>query len=1003
MAYVAIDTRGARELGQALRDTAMRIDTIRREVSVALNLADLDSQVPIQLSVAQDGFTTLGTGVLEKAGLAEKFVESPQQMAQSLGAPVDALSTALTGLLGVAGPSDLRGVLLGLPAPGRDAALDAALARLNPVLFPAFLSGERPELTEAQAADLRVLARALGIEQAGPPVPRLEPSSEDGFLGADRFGLLQRLRPARSDTEVFWNDFWADGRTVADVIADPGKLFDWVAGTFELDRRLAVAPRVPGLGDILASVDFATANSDPGEMNRLIAEAEAQFAAITTYLPQFLIGQTQTPPDATQLAQTLAFAARVGWPDPGTGTSDAARFASAIGFLRANRALGSALLPTGFGGDRNALTFFNAPGIALSLELGRNTGILSDAYLTGLAGFVDQALTTFGIDLSGPNPVQLTEQMQGQFFALVASQIPAALAQSPTIQGQFLAALGYLRQATNGPDLRRRLIEMIAAFRTVAITGAPALTERQLHTIVGPTILDVLGRARLRQRAESAVQKSPEFMMVALQWGRPGGNKQDLGKFKFSWSFDEFGELTAIRRKKKSWLSRAFDTIKSIGKAIVESWKDNPFKAIFQVGKIALGALALVIPGVGLGVASLALSVAETAFHAIEGDWMAAISSGLAAFTAGATDVFGTIPTAVQEFQQQVVNGLVSSDTLEVIKNFKRVFDIGNSVFQATQATSLAGMIGAGIGAVGTTIGAGGQLLGSFEAIDASLTRNLVRIGTTIRDFTGIAVPAVSLINGDTQGLLSLANGLAILSTATRAFSNPLGAGQLLGFSDGARETLKTIAAGTGVAAAMARAIDAADRGEVFRVGSFLAQAIQAVHDPRQTVIGDQAQVVQRIADIGSTLEKLMAVNANPAAARAAAPILLAQLQLLVDDASTPPKLLSAAAAGALSPIPVPVPGVRPPFALGDGGLVTAGGNSEVRVPSPILTGFETGSGFGIGTGGSQVIPMPWSLRPSEVTDWTGSAYAHLGVDWPYRIGLADRPSDGGRSVTIAG
>lgn len=881
MAYVAIDTRGARVLGQTLRDTAMRIDTIRREVSVALNLADLDSQVPIQLSVTQDGFTSLGTGVLDKAAIAEGFATDPQGTAESLGAPAGSVGTAITSLLGVAGPSDLRGVLLGLPAPGAVQELDAALARLDPVLFPAFRTGERPQLTDAQLADLRLVALALGIEQAGPPVQPITEEPGRGFFRA------VRRSGGRTDTEVFWNDFWADGRTISGVLADPEQLYDWVAGTFELDRRIGVAPILPGLGDILDAVTFATGAEGVDE---------AQFAAIAGYLPALLAGQAQTPPDATQLAQTLAFASIVGWPDPGPATADGDRFASAIGFLRANRALGSALLPTGFGADRNALTFFNGPGIELSLALGRRTGILTDAYLTGLADGVDQALTAFGIDLSGPTPIELTEQVQGQFFALVASQIPPALAQSPTIQGQFVAALGYLRQATSGAQLRQRLIETIAAFRTVAITGAPALTERQLISVVGTRILDVLGRARLRQRNERAVQKRPEFLMVALQWGRPGGQRQDIGKYKFSWSFDDLGELTGIRRKKKSWLSRAFDTIKSIGKAIVESWKDNPFKAIFQIGKIALGALALVVPGVGLGVASLALSVAETAFHAVEGDWLSAIGAGLSAFTAGATDVFGTIPTAVQEFQQQVVGGLLTSDTLGVLKNVKRAFDIGTSVFQATQADSLVGLVGAGLGATGTILGSGGQLLGSLGALTPAFAQDLVRLGTTVRELTGIVAPAANLINGDSRGLLALANGLGALSAGARAFANPLGVAPLLGFDSATRETLRTIAGGTGVVAAVARAIDAADRGEAFRTGSFLAQAVQALNDPRTTITGDRGQVVQRIADIGATLEAVLATNGNPAAGRAAAPVVLAQLKLLVDDASTLPKLTPAGA-----------------------------------------------------------------------------------------------------------
>ena len=878
MTFIGIDVRGARALGLVLQDMAGRAEVARREVSVALHMSDQASQVLLELSVVQDGFRNLGNGIVDKANLAERFIADPQGTAASMGAPVEALGPALTGLLGFAGPRTLRSVLIGLPATGTDPVLDAALARLDATLLPALLGGEPPAAVEL--ADLQVLALRLGIAHAGPPAPA----------------------QLRSGTEVFWQDFWADGRTVDEVLADPGRLLAWVSGTFELDRRLGLATELPRLGDVLATVDFVTGR-DSGDLAQLVANTDAEFAAIADYLPAFLVGAVRTAPDPEQLTQTLAFAGRVGWSDPG-GTEQE-RFADAIAFLRANRALQSALLPTGFEGDPSPLAFFNGPGIEALLAMGRRTGVLDDTYLAGLAGLVDQALAALGggpgADPAASAPLELTQPVQSQLFALVASQVPRAFAQDPAVQAQFIASLGHLRQASTLAEQRRRLIDIVAGFRTLAVAGAPALTERQLVAAVGTSVVDVLGRGRLRSRSQAAVSRNPEFFLVARQWGLPGGRSETIGKYKFSFSFNDLGELTGIRRKKRSWLSRAFDTIKAIGKAIWESWEDNPFKAIFQIGKLALGALSLAVPG--LGVAALALGVAETAYHAIEGDWMSAIGAGLSAFTVGAADVFGNavFPTALQEAQHTVVKGLLSEDLLSFLKNAKRAFDIGTSVARFIEADSLVGVIGAGLGTAATAFGSGGQLLGSLDAVSGDLSLGLVRLGTTLRDITAIVTPAASLVQAleGPNALLAFANGLAVLSAGSRVLANPAGA-----FSDVARGTdllvdidratranLTAFSQGTGVVSFVARAIEAADRGDAFRAGSALAAAIQQVNDPNRTVLGDRAQIAQRIADIGATLRAVFASPNPQAVSRLAAPTVLAQFGVLIDAVSTPPKL----------------------------------------------------------------------------------------------------------------
>ncbi|MCM4081096.1 hypothetical protein [Paractinoplanes hotanensis] len=937
MSYVGIDTQGARILGQALRDVAARTEDTRKQTVTALGLAELTGRSPANLALLQESLHRLGTGVTEKADLADRFTVAPQQTAATMGATAGDLGPAIAGLIGLSGPRSLRDVLVGLPPPGANAALDGALARLSPLLLQPRPVGEQPKLPEPPPAelmaDLRLLALQLGIEHVGPPAP------EKAERAKGLFAKLVSKAVVGGDSEVFYDDFWADGRTIADVLADPAKLLAWVSGTVELDRRLALAAGRPTLGDALDSYDFARGSENAAD--------ETAFAAISDYLPQLLAGRTDAAPDPIQLAQTLAFAARVGWTDP--GGADAERFTAAVAYLRANRILQSALLPVGFAGDTEPLAFFNAPGIAATLELGRSSGVVDSQYLSGLAALLDQVAPAIGLNLTG-GPVELTESIQQQLFALVASQIPRAMAGSPAIQAQFIASLGHLRQAATGAELRQRILDVVAAFRTIAVVGAPALTERRLTTIVGDQVLGVLGRSRLRLRSESAVRKNPEFLLVARQFGIPGSRKEEIGKYKFSFGFDELGVLTGIRRKKKSWLSRAWDSIKAVGKAILESWKDNPFKAIFQVGKIALGVLSFAVPGLqGLGAAALALSIGETAYHAIEGDWLAAIGSGLSALTAGA-DIFGTVgKTALDAMQGDVLSSLFDNSTLEMLRNAKRAFDIGTSVLRFTEADGLLARLTAGLGAGAIALGSGGQLLGSIGAIEGQLAQDLIRLGTSVGDLSRVAAPALGLVEAIRKGdlLAAFSTGLSALSAGAVAVVNPKGivngppGTALFSFDAQSRDALIALAKGSGIAAALAKAINAADTGNAFAAGAALAEALkltgvtrpQPPVDPQEPAPGDPAEIAKRIAEVGVVLEAVFK-GANPALA---APVVLRQLGLVVDalNPAPPPKAEPVAGGGPVS-APAPVPGGSPV-------LTPVPGGSPVLTPVPgiVIGGAE--------------------------------------------------------------
>ena len=900
MGFVGIDVEGARQVGLVMREASGDAEESRRRTMEALTLAELSSDVPQRLAKIADGLATFGKGVTEKADLAASFTVDPKGVAAGLNTPVENVKAAISGLLGFSGPSDLRSVLAGLPPPGADAALDAALARLTPSLLPALLAGQKPTVDETQTEDLRLLALRLGIEAAGPPA-LVTPAEEQNDGGGSFFSRLVRRAPtARTGTEVFWQDFWADGRTVAQVLADPAQLMEWVSGTFELDRRLAVATELPRLADILTSVDFATgADTSPADLD---AEVAASFAAIDAWLPEVLAGLRMPAPTDAQVAQTLAFAARVGWPDPGAAAATAdQRLASALAFLTANRALASALLPTSFEGVAQPLAFFDATGIGQLLDLGRRVGVVSNTALLGLAGTTDQLARAVGLDLTSITDDAAKEKLRQLFLTLVSSKVPPAFLQTPGLGPLVDAALTYVGNATDLPERLTRITEAVAAFGTLAVTGAPALTERQLTAVVGQQVVDTLGRGRLRARSASAFQKNPEFLLVVRQWGVPGGHKETIGKYKFTWSFDDTGALSGIRRKKKSFFSRVADTFKAIVKSIGDSFEENPFKAIIQIGKLAVSALAIPFPV--LAPVAIALNVGDAVVKAIDGDFLGALSSGLSVFTAGATGIFGQVPTAVDLAQRALVESVFGgTEFLGFVDNAKRALDIGTAVFRAVEADSLVGIIGAGLSAGATALGSGGQLLNGIGAIEKDVADELVRLGTTVADVTRIVAPTVGLIDAlDRDDLVAaLANGLAAVSAGAKAFGNEKGAlsptapgvDGLLGLTPENRRIIENLAQGTGVTAFALQAVQALERGQTAQALSFVAQAVTVVNDPTKTVLGDRADIARRLADVAVIIESVADAGGDPTrVGPQAAAAALQRLQLLFDAAGTPPTL----------------------------------------------------------------------------------------------------------------
>ena len=527
----------------------------------------------------------------------------------------------------------------------------------------------------------------LGIQNAGPSfssVSRRTPPRQRGS------GPGRVPAPRCSGTTSGQTAVRQSACSPTPTSSSPG-----VRETFELDRRLALAAGLPELVDVLASYDFAIlGGSDGADLATTLDAARTDFAAINDWLPAFLVGRDTTAPDEAQLSQTLAFAARVGWADLGATSTPPSCFAAAIAYLRANRLLQSALLPIGFDGDREPLAFLNAPRAILTL--GRNTGVLDDAVVGGLAALLDQALGPVGVDAAAAPPPELTQALQQQLFALVASQIPRPLAASPAIQAQFVASLGYLRQATTGADLRQRIVTVLAAFRTLAVTGAPALTERQIVDALGPDALGVLGvdgwlRARRRRRRTRSSSSWPAVGRAR----RPQAGYRQIQRVHLS--FNDLGELSGIvaRRRapcRESWTpsSRWARRSSSRGRTIrsrpssrsARSPSAPPRSWSRPTGTRCRVAGAQRRRGRGLRAAGrLAL-----------GDGSRPVRVHRRRdriFGAGAQ----TIVTAAQN---TIATDVLGPNVLSLTKDAKRAFDIGTSIYNATEAKALIGAVANG-------------------------------------------------------------------------------------------------------------------------------------------------------------------------------------------------------------------------------------------------------------------------------------------------------------------
>ena len=302
-----------------------------------------------------------------------------------------------------------------------------------------------------------------------------------------------------------------------------------------------------------------------------------------------------------------------------------------------------------------------------------------------------------------------------------------------------------------------------------------------------------------------------------------------LKKYKFTFTFDESGQLTSIRNKKLSKWKRFKNTVKAIGKSLWSEWKDNPWKHLF---------MNLVAPGSSL------LPGANTFWEGAEdGDWGDMFDGALEMTKTAATIASLVVPGANAAAVASMVATTIS--LIEAIED-------GNAL----------GIVASAFGIVGGAAG----MVGSAAQVGS--TANVIKTGANLGsnaikavDAGGDLIDAID--DGDMAGILG--SGFAFIGAAAGAvsagseFANSVGGalgdgtaadlGQL-GKLEGSIPMADGVLEGD-----LSHTIVSADTIDTInQVGKAAGQAQTVVTVGAAAIEGDAIGVAQGLVNLGSTV-----------------------------------------------------------------------------------------------------------------------------------------------------
>ncbi len=805
MAFVGLVPEKARDLSTTMKTGAATADGLSSEVTAALTLSQLESDVPGQLVNTGDELDQVAIVISTRADIVDGFVIDPQTLATDLGitlaqaeAAIEAFSTAendntaaITPILDALVENKkqaeiLRASFAGLPPLGEDPALDATLARLALWLPAALKAGERPTMTAERLKDLEVLGNMLDTGEL-----TVDPDTWKRAVGSATGDAAER--------EIHFA-MW----------------FDRISRAYELDSRLRTAAGLPTIEDLVEGFRN-TVNDD--------VHFQPRWSALNEWLPAFLAGEGPPSADPAQLALALNLAGHLGWDGDGNPgetwaaiLKDPAAGAKLVdggfSFLKGNRFLQKALIPGDFEGFDSPMIPITVEGLGAAILAGQRNGILTEESQQRADGYARQMLTNPG---GGDGPIELTAEHQQALIAAVIQQNGEEFVlEDPNIQRQLVATLLLVGRQPTLAAQQQVFANSIQAFQSLATVGAPSMTFRQIKEAIGPEAAAELGYKDLSRRSADGVAKRPFYLSMLANWGVPGGDKIKTKKRKFKYEFSETGELISVRKKKISKWKRFKNALKAIGKSLWSEWKDNPWKYLFlgyaglfpganqlaegveegdfddiveggfEMTKFAATAAAAAFPPSSapaiVTLAGAAVATVDTIKAVREDNWLGALGSA-----------FGAIGGAASVFKGAAVAGSTANlvkTGAEAAGKVIDTIDAGDKLIDAIDDGEIIDIVGSGFAFAGHAakgVAAGSEfansasvgLGGAGDLVSDGLIESISHVGGELSDLSQATVGTGLVIDGVRSGdALLVADGLVTVGSSQVDSESRLG-GQL--------------------------------------------------------------------------------------------------------------------------------------------------------------------------------------------------------------------------------
>ncbi len=900
MASFSADTDLARELAAEFRAAAVGTDELGATATRALALAELQADVPIRAEDLADLLDRGGIVIRQQADILDGLDIDIDRFAAELDQDPDVLADQLrflteSGIGAEAGivplvlwdgttptPDSLRDVFPGLPAPGVDPALDDALLRLDLWLLPALQLGDADDvaLDEQRLADLAVLGALLGAGEAEATYTQRVSYRDNG--------------ETEHRTETFTT-------TVLDL--GGRTLFDFVVQAYVEDEALSRLGEIPSFEDLVAIivdldqaefqtlVDGVNARHHGGDrddeqrrdraLERLRqgydhldpAALVAAFGDDLSWLGAVLAGVADPPDDAVARDRLVAFA-------NATGLSDAADFDGALTDLRHQRLIQGELV---LGDPTAGRLLFTDPTVQGAVDLGLRNGTITDDQVAD-AERVGRLILGDGdadaLDLDGP-PAEFDPAYLVQALALRVDQ-------GVLTDNQLIAALSYVNGAGTGRQQLDRLTNVLLGFQTLATTGPPVLTRRQMERAVGPDVWAFANsRAfQLGRRHKEGDEWVTDFSDVPThlagqtdQWlwivdnlGVPGYHKRKWGSRRLHLGIDGTGEVAGFqveRIRKRTWLKMVvmagFTLVAGItqqwymvyaltAKAALDGYREGGWE-----GALTAGAQTLLLAWGGYTMANWLAPATAGGITATGGATVNAAVTGARLTSAGVgihqSIENGDIVEGVVAGTRALSVGAQSLEWVDTAANLSAAADIADGVNQSIDAVDEGDWVGLAAGVA--IAGAGSLNLGAGSGlVDADTAKQFRSAATSLKGVGRGTVKVDATVEAIEDGDVTAAvqNGLGAVAEGARLFGTDSFAAGQLGLDPETTAAVDVIADFATGGSTLTGSVDAARRGEVLEAIALVAQATTEIEGGSEASLvahrAEQLRAILRVAEV---------------------------------------------------------------------------------------------------------------------------------------------------------